>query len=80
MALFAIGNIMLKYKRPALPRLCVASWPHVLLALALVLTAIISTLIKNLTILTVRLPENACSLVRLSDLVSFRRCLRCTSR
>lgn len=41
MSLFAIGNMILKYKRSTLPRKIYASWPHVILGLLLVFIGLI---------------------------------------
>jgi hypothetical protein len=49
MSLFAIGNMVLKYKRGTLRRTIYASWPHVVLGLLLVLIGLIGEIILNLT-------------------------------
>jgi len=47
MSLFAMGNMLLKYKRSQLPRLIRSSWPGVLCALAAVLAGLIATIISS---------------------------------
>ncbi|WPD24733.1 MAG: APC family permease [Candidatus Electrothrix aestuarii] len=47
MALFGIGNILLKWKRNKLPRSSVASLPSVLIAIAAVLTGLVGNAIMN---------------------------------
>jgi amino acid transporter len=47
MALFGIGNILLKVKRARLPRLTVARWPSVFVAIAAVLAALIGNVLLN---------------------------------
>jgi amino acid transporter len=47
MALFAVGNILLKIRRSRLPRAIRASWPSVLLALAATLAALIGNILLN---------------------------------
>ena len=53
MALFALGNMLLKYKRSNLKRDVAASWPSVFAALALVLLALAGLLAKDAGILVV---------------------------
>ena len=53
MALFAIGDMLLKYKRNDIPRSVHASWPTVLLAFVLVIVAIAGTIDHNREILSV---------------------------
>lgn len=50
MALFAIGNILMKYKRKKLPRLAEASWIEVFLGLILVVAGLIGNIIFNTSI------------------------------
>jgi len=47
MALFGIGNILLKVKRARLPRPTIASWPAVFIAIAAVLAALIGNVLLN---------------------------------
>jgi len=47
MALFAIGNMLLKLKRARLPRSVRASWPSVVFALAAVLAGLVGNLVLN---------------------------------
>jgi len=47
MSAFAVAAIILKVKRPDLPRLVITSWPTVLTALALVLVGLAGTLITS---------------------------------
>lgn len=47
MALFAIGNILLKVKRSRLPRAVRAGWPSVLVALAAVVVGIVGNVLIN---------------------------------
>jgi len=47
MSAFALSCIILKWKRPDLPRMVVASWPTVLIALAFVLAGLIGNIIMN---------------------------------
>lgn len=47
MSLFAMGNMLLKYKRSTLPRDIRASWPGVLVALIAVLAGLVATIISN---------------------------------
>ncbi len=47
MALFAIGNILLKVRRKSLPRPEQASWPAVFVALIAVLAALVGNIIKE---------------------------------
>ena len=47
MALFAIGNILLKVRRKSLPRPERASWPSVFIAIFAVLTALVGNIIKE---------------------------------
>lgn len=48
MSLFAVGNMILKYKRGTLPRTIYASWPHVLSGFLLVFIGLIGVIILNL--------------------------------
>ncbi|CAF2951988.1 unnamed protein product [Rotaria sp. Silwood2] len=48
MSLFAVGNMILKYKRSTLPRKIYASWPHVLLGFSLVFIGLIGEITLNL--------------------------------
>ena len=47
MALFGVGNILLKVKRARLPRPTIASWPAVFAAIAAVLAALIGNVLLN---------------------------------
>jgi hypothetical protein len=47
MALFGVGNILLKVKRSRLPRSIVASWPSVFMAIAAVLSALVGNIVLN---------------------------------
>ena len=47
MALFGIGNILLKVKRARLPRPTIASWPSVFMAIAAVLAALVGNILMN---------------------------------
>jgi len=47
MSLFAMGNMLLKYKRSQLPRVIRSSWPGVLCALVAVVAGLIATIISN---------------------------------
>ncbi len=47
MALFGIGNILLKVKRARLPRPVIASWPAVFMAIAAVLAALVGNILLN---------------------------------
>ncbi|UJR34110.1 hypothetical protein I4U23_021517 [Adineta vaga] len=47
MSLFAIGNMILKYKRGTLPRTIYAPWPHVILGFLFVLVGLIGEIILN---------------------------------
>jgi amino acid transporter len=47
MALFGLGNILLKVKRAQLPRPTRASWPGVLLAIAAVITGLVGNALLN---------------------------------
>jgi amino acid transporter len=49
MCLFAVGNMILKYKRGTLRRTVYASWPHVILGFLLVFVGLIGEIILNLT-------------------------------
>ena len=48
MSLFAIGNMILKYKRGTLPRTIYASWSHVLLGFSLVFIGLIGEIMLNI--------------------------------
>ncbi|CAF0817031.1 unnamed protein product [Rotaria sordida] len=48
MSLFAVGNMILKYKRSTLRRKIYASWPHVILGFLLVLIGLIGEITLNL--------------------------------
>ncbi|CAF3907204.1 unnamed protein product [Adineta steineri] len=52
MSLFAIGNMILKYKRGTLRRSIYASWPHVIIGFILVLVGLIAVIILNLPHIT----------------------------
>jgi amino acid transporter len=47
MSLFAIGNMILKYKRASLRRVIYAPWPHVIAGFSLVFVGLIGELILN---------------------------------
>jgi len=47
MALFGIGNILLKVKRARLPRPTIASWPSVFMAIGAVLAALVGNILMN---------------------------------
>ncbi|MEJ2188964.1 MAG: APC family permease [Acidobacteriota bacterium] len=47
MALFGIGNILLKVKRARLPRPVIASWPAVFMAIGAVLAALVGNILLN---------------------------------
>jgi len=47
MALFAVGNMLLKYKRSRLPREVIAPWPVVLFAFCAVVAGLVGNVIKN---------------------------------
>jgi len=47
MSLFAIGNMLLKYKRSSIPRAIRASWPAVAVALCSTLAGLVATIITN---------------------------------
>jgi len=47
MALFGIGNILLKVKRTRLPRPTIASWPSVFVAIGAVLAALVGNILMN---------------------------------
>lgn len=47
MALFGVGNILLKVRRARLPRPTVAPWPYVLLGIAAVLTGLVGNAVMN---------------------------------
>ena len=47
MTAFGISAIILKWKRPDLPRLVISSWPTVFIALAFVLTGLAGTIMKD---------------------------------
>lgn len=47
MSLFAMGNMLLKYKRSTLPRVIRASWPGVFVAFFAVLAGLVATIISN---------------------------------
>ena len=47
MALFGVGNILLKVKRARLPRPTIASWPSVLLAITAVVAALVGNILLN---------------------------------
>jgi len=47
MALFGIGNILLKVKRARLPRPVIATWPAVFLAIGAVLAALVGNILLN---------------------------------
>lgn len=47
MALFGVGNILLKVKRARLPRPTIASWPAVFVAITAVLAALIGNVLLN---------------------------------
>jgi hypothetical protein len=47
MALFGIGNILLKVKRARLPRPTIASWPSVIVAIGAVLAALVGNILMN---------------------------------
>jgi amino acid transporter len=49
MCLFAIGNMILKYKRGTLKRTIYASWPHVVAGFMLVFIGLIGVIILNLS-------------------------------
>ena len=53
MSLFAIGNMLLKYKRGELQRQVRASWGVCLLGLALVLIALVGVIVHDTSVLTV---------------------------
>lgn len=53
MSLFAVGDMILKYKRNDLPRPVRASWPAVLCGFALVITGFSGTIVNNPSILVV---------------------------
>ena len=48
MSLFAVGNMILKYKRGSLPRTIYAPWPHVVAGFLLVFIGLIGVIILNL--------------------------------
>lgn len=48
MSLFAVGNMILKYKRGTLRRAIYASWPHVIAGFSLVFVGLIGEIILNL--------------------------------
>jgi len=47
MSMFAVGNMLLKYKRSKLPRELITPWPIVIIALAGVVAAFVSNLVGN---------------------------------
>jgi len=47
MALFGIGNILLKVRRARLPRPTIASWPSVFIAIAAVVAALVGNILLN---------------------------------
>ncbi len=47
MALFGVGNILLKVRRARLPRPTIASWPAVFIAIAAVLAALVGNAVLN---------------------------------
>ncbi len=47
MALFGVGNILLKIRRASLPRPTIASWPSVLMAIAAVVAALVGNILLN---------------------------------
>jgi amino acid transporter len=47
MALFGVGNILLKIRRASLPRPTIASWPSVLVAIAAVVAALVGNILLN---------------------------------
>lgn len=53
MGLFALGNMMLKYKRHALYREVESSWPGTVMAMVMVVIALIGTFVKDYEILAV---------------------------
>lgn len=63
MALFAIGNMLLKYKRSKLPREVVAPWAVVLAAFAAVVTGFIGNLMININVFKYFLLYFLCTLV-----------------
>ena len=51
MSLFAVGNMILKYKRGTLRRTIYASWPHVVLGFLLVFVGLVGEIILNVDII-----------------------------
>ena len=51
MSLFAVGNMILKYKRGTLKRTIYASWPHVVLGFLLVFVGLVGEIILNVDII-----------------------------
>ncbi|MCW8984140.1 MAG: APC family permease, partial [Thermoanaerobaculales bacterium] len=47
MALFGVGNILLKVKRARLPRPTIASWPSVVMAITAVVAALVGNILLN---------------------------------
>ncbi|MFK7821787.1 MAG: APC family permease [Planctomycetaceae bacterium] len=70
MALFGIGNVLLKLKRKNLPRPAKATWPAVFIAIAAVLAGLIGNAVKDteylITFLQYFLPAMAVILIMLS--------------
>jgi len=57
MALFGVGNILLKVRRARLPRPTIARWPSVLIAIVAVLSALVGNALLNPAYLRVFLGE-----------------------
>ena len=51
MSLFAVGNMIMKYKRGTLKRTVYASWPHVILGFLMVFVGLIGEIILNVDII-----------------------------
>lgn len=51
MSLFAVGNMVMKYKRGTLRRTIYASWPHVILGFILVFIGLVGEIILNVDII-----------------------------
>jgi len=51
MSLFAVGNMLLKYKRAKLPRAITANWAFVVLGWAFIVTALVGNIIYDLEVL-----------------------------